>query len=292
MCNISSLIFYSERTKFDGNKFNNKLFFIDKIHELISNININRLKIIYLDLCKLEIKLTPKYLLKSYKFIISGSLLKETYIDGISDIDILIPINESIYSNYSPNEIIESLFNYELDTDFEKYFISANKNALRLRFKNLWIELVPVRISDSNLLFPNKNGKYWKEIHPNKVTYKIKELEKQSKHMISLTIRIVKVILLRLFRLYEINSYIIEFIIIEFISYKKEDDLLELILVSLKLIRDRILYPISDVTRQYKYIDQNLGVALSDERKRLSVKIDKIINLFQSDYFYRILLEI
>lgn len=108
-----------------------------------------------------------------------GSYQKHTYVDGISDIDLLVLLNNSELINKSPNEVLE-YFRTMLKKRFPKNKIDVGKIAITVHFAdgNI-IQLLPAVKSGDEFKISNSSGDKWSKIKPRNFTKKLTETNKK-----------------------------------------------------------------------------------------------------------------
>jgi len=206
-----------------------------------------------------------------------GSYQKHTYVDGISDIDSLVLLNNSELINKSPNEVLE-YFRAMLKERFPDSKIDVGKIAITVHFadKNI-IQLLPAVKSGDEFKISNSSGDIWSKIKPRNFTDKLTEINKKNSDKMIPTIKIVKSINSYLPKSKQLTGYHIESLAIEaFKVYSGEKNIKKMLQHFFERAKDLVKSPIKDKSGQSVYVDEYLGRKDSIDRKQISIILDRI----------------
>jgi len=206
-----------------------------------------------------------------------GSYQKHTYVDGISDIDSLVLLNNSELINKSPNEVLE-YFRAMLKERFPDSKINVGKIAISVHFadKNI-IQLLPAVKSGDEFKISNSSGDTWSKIKPRNFTKKLTETNKKNSAKMIPTIKIVKAINSYLPKSKQLTGYHIESLAIEaFKVYSGENNIKKMLQYFFESAKNLVKSPIKDKSGQSVYVDEYLGRKSSIERKQISIILDRI----------------
>ena len=209
--------------------------------------------------------------------IFGGSYQKHTYVDGISDIDSLVLLNNSELINKSPNEVLE-YFRAMLKERFPESKIDVGKIAITVHFAdgNI-IQLLPAVKSGDEFKISNSSGDKWSKIKPRNFTKKLTETNKKNSAKMIPTIKIVKAINSYLPKSKQLTGYHIESLAIEvFKVYSGENNIKKMLQHFFESAKDFVKSPIKDKSGQSVYVDEYLGRKNSIERKQISIILDRI----------------
>ncbi len=203
-----------------------------------------------------------------------GSVSKHTYVNGLSDHDMLVFLNKSDLGGKTPKEVF-LYFKERLQQRLPNSEIKAGNLAVTVKFKSsdIEIQLLPsiktplgMRIADPN------TGKWSNVIHPDKFASELTSVNQQNNGKVVPAIKIVKPIIATLPRNQQISGYHIEALATEaFKNYngpKTEECMVQWFF---KQASRRILYPVKEKTGQNEYIDdEKLGGRNSPSRNKVS----------------------
>ena len=206
-----------------------------------------------------------------------GSYQKHTYVDGISDIDSLVLLNNSELINKSPNEVLE-YFRAMLKERFPESKIDVGKIAITVHFAdgNI-IQLLPAVKSGDEFKISNSSGDKWSKIKPRNFTNKLTETNKKNNDKMIPTIKVVKAINSYLPKSKQLTGYHIESLAIEaFKVYSGEKNIKKMLQHFFESAKDLVKSPIKDKSGQSVYVDEYLGRKDSIDRKQISIILDRI----------------
>jgi len=218
-----------------------------------------------------------KEIVGTFNIVFGGSYQKHTYVDGISDIDSLVLLNNSELINKSPNEVLE-YFRAMLKERFPESKIDVGKIAITVHFAdgNI-IQLLPAVKSGDEFKISNSSGDKWSKIKPRNFTNKLTETNKKNSDKMIPTIKIVKAINSYLPKSKQLTGYHIESLAIEaFKTYSGEKNIKNMLQHFFESAKDFVKSPIKDKSGQSVYVDEYLGRKNSNERKQISIILDRI----------------
>ena len=196
-----------------------------------------------------------------------GSVSKHTYVNGLSDIDALVVINQSDLIDHSPNEIRE-YFQSRLKQRLPDTEISIGNLAVTVKFSDITIQLLPaVRIAD-RFRIPDFDGDTWSLIDPKGFSDHLTSVNQRLHGKLVPTIKLAKAVVSGLPESRQITGYHAESLAIEvFKKYDGEMTPKEMLKYFFTEGAKRVLGPIKDRTGQSIHVDDYLGNAGSLERR-------------------------
>ena len=226
----------------------------------------------------------------------AGSVAKHTYVDGLSDIDSLVALNNTELEQLSPAQAKE-YFADRLRERFPKSEISVGNLAVTIKFSDAEIQLLPAVKSGDHFKIANRTGKEWSEIRPRKFATALTSVNQQLGNKVVPTIKLAKAIIASLPEKHKVSGYHAESLAIEaFKSYDggvRQRDMLKHFFTKGS---DLVNSPIVDKTGQSRHVDDYLGRANSLERKivsdafsRIARKIKNGVDSSSLDAFEKIL---
>ena len=209
-----------------------------------------------------------------------GSVRKHTYVDGLSDIDVLVLVNKCDLSNLSPKEALEAVMKRIGEMRFRDIeSIRVGSLAVTLTFSDgKIIQLLPAIKSGDGYKIATEKGGHWSNvIRPDKFAERLTEINQVNGGKVVPVIKLVKGINSQLPESQQLKGYHIESIAIEaFKTYP--DDAPKTPKAMLKYFfekaKDIIRKPIQDRTKQSLNVDEDLGPENSKKRLSLSATMD------------------
>lgn len=214
-----------------------------------------------------------------------GSVQKHTYVDGISDIDILVLLNDTELSKLSPSEV-KDYFVKRLQERLPNTTITEGKMAVTMKFEDHEAQILPAVKTDSGFLVSSPDGKKWASVRPQKFAENLTKINKSCGGKLVPTIKITKGIILSLPEMKRLSGYHTEALASSiFSSYKGPHMVKDMIRHFFTEASKKVLTPIKDPSGQSAYLDSYLGKSGSLQRKivadslnRISRKIDNADN--------------
>jgi hypothetical protein len=211
-----------------------------------------------------------------------GSVKKHTYVDGLSDVDVLVLVNKCDLSNMSPREALEAVvekINEMRFRDIKK--IEIGTLAVNLTFTDdKTIQLLPAIKSGDGYKIATEKGENWSNvIRPDKFAERLTEINQLNGGKVIPVIKLVKGINSQLPESQQLKGYHIESIAIEaFKNYPEEASKTPKAMLKyfFEKAKDIIRKPIQDRTGQSLNVDDYLGQENSKERSSISATCDII----------------
>lgn len=212
-----------------------------------------------------------------------GSVKRHTYVDGLSDVDVLLIINRTDLSNSSPHEILEFI-KTELDNANSQNIedIHVGNLAVTVKFSDgEEIQLLPAIRRGEGYEIPNQKGDDWSNvINPDKFARKLTEVNQDCNGKAVPVIKLAKgIIYSQLPKDQQPSSYHIESIAVEvFKSYPDSNPKIPKTMLRyfFENAKDVVKAPIKDKTNQSIHVDDYLGVKNSHKRLRIAYALDRI----------------
>ena len=217
------------------------------------------------------------------KILFAGSISKNTFINGKSDIDVLVFLNSEKYKGASPKIIKDYLYEM-LKTRFPSTEIRKGDLAVTLKFTDYEIQLLPALRENEKIRIANRDGTHWSNlINMNKFREKLTVINKMNDNLVVPAIKITKYLLSKLPAEYQLSGYHIEAIATEaFATYTGKYTYYDTTKYFLDYIETRVHRQIVDVTGQSGIIDDYLGPDRSIIRQKCSLQIRDIKGNFEA----------
>jgi len=204
-----------------------------------------------------------------------GSVYKFTYVEGLSDVDVLLKINKSELSNKSPREVLEYIKS-KLETKLTNTEeIKVGKLAVTVKYKDgTEIQILPAIKRGDGFKIPSRNGNEWSNvIRPDKFASRLTEVNQNCGGKVVPVIKIVKYINSKLPPSQQLSGYHIESLAIEiFKSYpsKMIRSNKTMLKYFFEKASEKVKEPIKDKTNQSLHVDDYLHSENSPQRKLMS----------------------
>jgi len=199
-----------------------------------------------------------------------GSVAKHTYVDGLSDVDALVLIDNSELEGKTPAQV-KSYFHNKLSAYFKDVEVTEGRLAITMKFKDAEIQILPALRDGDHYKIPNSEGEHWARIRPRKFSELLTKVNRDSGNKVVPTIKLAKAIIANLPERRQIKGYHAEALGIEaFKNYNGSSNLPEMLTHYFKESSRRVLSPLRDKTGQSIHVDEYLGAENSFERRLVS----------------------
>lgn len=202
--------------------------------------------------------------------LFGGSVSKNTFVDGLSDVDALVILNDSELATKSPEEV-RTYFVDRLSTRFPDAEVIADGFAVTVCFKNVDLQLVPVKRAGESFLLPSDDLKSWSRTRPREFTESLTTTNRENAGKVVPTIKLAKVLLSGQPENRRPTGYHLESLAVEaFKDYSGTKSPKEMLSHFFRESAQRVLSPLADATGQSRHVDDDLGKKESLERRVLS----------------------
>ncbi len=216
----------------------------------------------------------------SFSLYFGGSIKKYTYVDGLSDVDVLAKINDTSLTDKSPAYVLD-YFAQKIREKLPNTDIKVGKLAVTVTFSDgHQIQILPSINTASGIRIPAGVGNKWSNvINPEKFASKLTNVNKANNNRVVPTIKLFKAINKQLPEDAQLSGYHIESIAINAFRYYEGSTSYKAMLMHLcKYASEAVLQPIKDSTGQSINVDNKLGPAGSYARQKASASIERIHN--------------
>ena len=204
-----------------------------------------------------------------------GSVRKGTYVTGLSDVDILLVVNQSMFVNQQPAEVI-GYVQKRIQNGLPKNTVRAGNLAVTVRYSDSTeIQVLPaIRTITGGVRIARPGSSQWSNIaHPERFAEKLAEVNAARSGRVVPIIKLAKALancyISRPSR--KISGYHMESLAIDaFSDYQGRLDPKSMLVHFLGYSMEAVKRPMADSTGQSRNVDENLGSAESIERKRTS----------------------
>jgi len=211
--------------------------------------------------------------------IFGGSVAKNTYIDGLSDIDSLVLINETDLEAKTPQAALAHMERSISDGVEGDVTIEKGRMAVTVKYQDgMTIQLLPaIREKEGRLRVPSSRQDGWSNIDPTAFSDALTRHNQQCRNKLVPTIKLAKAINGKLPEAQRLSGYHMESLGIEaFRGYQGDSTTSAMLPVFFERARDLVLTPIRDRTGQSVHVDDYLGPANNPARVAVSHVMDRI----------------
>lgn len=199
-----------------------------------------------------------------------GSVAKHTYVDGLSDVDALVFLDNCELAERAPGLAKDYLADRLIER-FPGTEIVEGGLAVTVKFADSDIQLLPAVTCRDRVQIPDAAGEEWAEINPRGFAGKLTEMNDRLGKKLVPVVKLAKALIGELPEQQRISGYHAEAIGIDaFRAY--DGPLTPKAMLSHYFARasERVLDPISDVTGQSLHVDEYLGPRHTIERRIVS----------------------
>jgi hypothetical protein len=204
-----------------------------------------------------------------------GSVAKHTYVDGLSDVDMLVVMKER---TDNPRPLLDKLASRLQTTLEDRATVSTGRMAVTLTYPDEdEIQLVPAIRDPEGLRVPRWGKNEWSSIDPEKFRKGLTKRNAACAMKVVPTIKLAKAINGTLPERQQLSGYHIESMAIAAFKDYAGPYVVEKMLPHLfRRMTELVRTPMRDSTGQSVHVDTELGKANSAERHRMSQVLDRI----------------
>ena len=205
------------------------------------------------------------------KFLFGGSVAKHTYVDGLSDIDALVILNQEKLISKSPLRVINSFYKSLRDKLFSDKVKSIDKGKLAVTVTyhdGTEIQLLPAIRTGTKVAIPGTYGKEWNITNPKVFQRALTKANSRLNGSLVPTIKLAKSIISSLPKQKQLNGYHIESLALESVKGHRGPSTPKALLLNFfKSASLRVLHSIKDSTGQSRVVDSYMGKSNSTKRR-------------------------
>jgi hypothetical protein len=215
---------------------------------------------------------------------LGGSVSKHTFVDGLSDIDTLLILNDSELNDKSPKSVKNTIASMLKDR-YPETNISIGAMAVTVSFSDYDIQILPALKRDGKIMIPDASGNSWTKIDTNKFTRSLTNINEKNGNKVVPLIKLTKAIIDKLPEKHKLSGYHVEALAVDiFSNYHGEQTYKEMLKYFFHQASQIVLSPTQDKTGQSVYIDEYLGTRNSLHRQIVSSAFDRLYRkLYNAD---------
>ncbi|MEQ1871076.1 MAG: CBASS oligonucleotide cyclase [Vicinamibacterales bacterium] len=242
---------------------------------LLVNFNDRDLDAIGVHLQEIEAALARE-LIGSVNIMFGGSVSKNTYIDGFSDVDALVMLDSCELADGTPSAA-RAYFATRLRDRFPATPVHEGDLAVTISFSDVDIQLLPAISCRGHLKISQPGGSAWAPIRPREFTAALTRRNDEVGKKLVPTIKLAKAIIALLPPQQRVAGYHAEALGVDvFRGYQGPFSHKEMLRYYFQKGAQRVLQPIRDSTGQSVHVDEALGPSESLSRRIISDAFGRI----------------
>jgi hypothetical protein len=202
--------------------------------------------------------------------LFGGSVAKHTYVDGLSDIDSIIIINETALEGKAPGVALSRMEEILARHLGDKVNISHGRMAVTVDYLDgMIIQLLPaIRTADGQLRVPSSRREAWSKIDPVKFQEALTRRNEECGGKLIPTIKLAKAVNGQLPESQRLSGYHMESLAISaFRGYNGEKTTRAMLPHFFERASELVLSPIRDSTGQSIHVDEYMGPPTGEDRQ-------------------------
>lgn len=212
--------------------------------------------------------------------LFGGSVKKHTYVDGLSDVDILVVVNESSLADRSPPAVLR-YFEERIKARLPDTEVKAGDLAVTVKYADgTELQLLPALRTQTGLRIASADGSGWSNVvRPQEFAKKLTDVNQACGRKVIPVVKLFKGLQASLPATTQVKGYHVESLAIEaFRNYTGRQTYKDLLLHFIRSAAQRVLSPVNDTTGQSLHVDDYLGATSSADRTRVSKALDRLAN--------------
>ena len=208
--------------------------------------------------------------------LFGGSIAKHTYVDGISDVDALVLLNNSELADKSPNEV-KSFLASLLRSRYGKDAVSKGELAVTVSLQDKTIQLLPALRHGEKVKIASSDGRNWSEVNPQEFANALTKANQRLNGKLVPCIKLIKAIVATLPEKRRITGYHTESMAINL--FKGYDDLKTtkaMLRHFFEHASNHVTRPIKDSSGQSIHVDEYLDGENSLKRRIVADALGRI----------------
>ena len=208
--------------------------------------------------------------------LFGGSISKHTYVDGISDVDALVLLNNSELSDKSPNEV-KSFLGDCLRNRYGQNAVHEGALAVTVNVQDKTIQLLPALRHGEGVKIAEIDGRNWSKVNPHRFTHALTKANQRLSGKLVPCIKLIKAIVATLPEQRKITGYHTESMAINvFKGYDGPKTTKSMLRHFFEHSSDHVTEPIKDSSGQSVHVDEYLGAANSLKRRIVADALGRI----------------
>ena len=208
--------------------------------------------------------------------LFGGSVSKNTYLDGISDVDALVLLNNSELAEKSPNEVKSFLADCLRDR-YGRDAVREGVLAVTVNVQDKTIQLLPALRHGESVKIASSDGSGWSKVNPRGFAHALTKANQRLGGKLVPCIKLIKAIVATLPEKRQITGYHTEAMAINvFRGYDGSKTTKSMLRHFFEHAPEHVTKPIHDSSGQSVYVDEYLGTTNSLERRIVADALGRI----------------
>jgi Second Messenger Oligonucleotide or Dinucleotide Synthetase domain len=208
------------------------------------------------------------------RLLFGGSISKQTYVEGLSDVDSLLVLKSDAYGDLAPDQVIEKL-QQALESKLDRGQaprIRPGNLSVTVEYKDgLEVQLLPAVERNGALSIRSATGDRWTTIDPKSFAERLSKVNQSQAGNVVPAIKLAKSILARQPDSQTPTGYHLEALAVAaFENYSGPRNPKAMVTNLFDSAAKNVRSPIADVTGQSGHVDEYLGKADSRARRTMS----------------------
>lgn len=210
--------------------------------------------------------------------LFGGSVAKNTYVDGMSDVDSLLILDDSALEASRPSRAISEVAKIIKSEIGNEADVTTGKLAVTVNYADgMQLQLLPALRFGDGLKVPSSRHDDWSGIMPENFQRALTRRNEECGGKLVPTIKLAKAIIGNLPEAQRLTGYHVESLAIAaFRNYDSTKTTAAMLPIFFEKARELVLSPIRDSTGQSVHVDGYLGGANSAERQAASHLLNRI----------------
>lgn len=210
------------------------------------------------------------------RIIYGGSITKHTYVDGISDVDSLVLLDDTsadLTPEQAKNKVHGAIVARLSQGDVAE--VQVGNLAVTVTYRDgTVVQLLPAVRSGDGFAIASANGQTWSHIEPRKFHQSLTAANARQGSALVPAIKLAKAILEHRLGDERPSGYHVETLAIAaFADYEGPRTPKAMVTRFLRAASDRVLTPLPDISGQSTFVDESLGPSNSADRTTLSHRL-------------------
>ena len=214
--------------------------------------------------------------------VYGGSVSRHTYLDGLSDTDVLVVLDPDDIGYKSPNQL-KHRFAQRLGDIFGGDNVKVGDLAVTVTVSGKEIQLLPAMREGEGYRIAMPDGQSWSKINPRAFAEKLTQTNRAQDGKLVPTIKVAKAIIATLPKQQQLTGYHLESLAIDaFKNYAGKRTYKAMVTHLFESAAKLVKEPIVDRTGQSVYVDEHLGQSNSTERRLVSQALQRVHRKIQN----------
>ena len=211
-----------------------------------------------------------------------GSVSRHTYVDGLSDVDVLLIVNDSSLSGRDPRTVIQRMAEL-IQQRMPRTDVRTGHLAVTVTYADGHeVQVLPAIRTKAGIRIANPGRNEWSGVlHPERFARKLTDVNQANGGRVIPTVKLTKALADHVIRSDKdkISGYHIESLAIEaFQNYRGPTDRKSMVSHLLEFSSSAVQHPIRDTTGQSRFVDDYMGRQGSDARQKAATHFRQMKN--------------